>query len=260
MLLLPWLPLRAGPRHPPAVSCPSRLFPSRLRRRFTTSWQNDCMRLTLDHRKIVSAGDPQVARTASAKSARLSHQRPTRRLLAALSAAALAGSLAGCVGGTPSVNESGSAAPGVMEPGIAEPGLAPSQAAGPAAADQTGAGTPGTQDAGPLADTSGAASNGAAEAAATETVRQTVTDALGRLAAGTRKPATAQVSDALTGAGIAPGVLEVSQSRTPTGLEADAIEAAVLQGRDCVIGQVRDGAVAVTVLPVLASGKCFVGT
>ena len=56
------------------------------------------------------------------------------------------------------------------------------------------------------------------------------------------------------------GVLEVSQSRTPTGLEADAIEAAVLQGGDCVIGQVRDGAVAVTVLPVLASGKCFVGT
>ena len=73
-------------------------------------------------------------------------------------------------------------------------------------------------------------------------------------------PATAQVSDALIGAGIAPGVLEVSQSRTPTGLEADAIEAAVLQGGDCVIGQVRDGAVAVTVLPVLASGKCFVGT
>jgi hypothetical protein len=55
-------------------------------------------------------------------------------------------------------------------------------------------------------------------------------------------------------------VLEVSQSRTPTGLEADAIEAAVRQGGDCVIGQVRDGAVAVTVLPVLASGKCFVGS
>ena len=218
------------------------------------------MRLTLDSRQIVKAGDPQVARTGSMKPARLSPQRPIRRLLAALSVAALAGSLAGCVGGTPSVNEPGSAAPGVTEPGIAEPGIAPSQAAGSAAADQTGAGTPGTQDAGPLADTSGTASNGAAEAAATETVRQTLTDALGRLAAGTPKPATAQVSDALTGAGIAPGALEVSQSRTPTGLEADAIEAAVLQGRDCVIGQIRDGAVAVTVLPVLASGKCFVGS
>lgn len=135
------------------------------------------------------------------------------------------------------------------------------QATGAAAADsEAGTGTPGPQASEPLADTSTGASKATAEAAATETVRQTVTDALGRLAAGTPKPATAQVSDALTGAGIAPGVLEVSQSRTPTGLEADAIEAAVLQGGDCVIGQVRDGAVAVTVLPVLASGKCFVGT
>jgi hypothetical protein len=99
-----------------------------------------------------------------------------------------------------------------------------------------------------------------AEAAATESAQKTVSDALGRLAASSPKPATAQVTDALTGAGIAPAALQVSQSRTPTGLEADAIEAAVLQGKDCVIGQVRDGAVTVTVLPVLASGKCFVGS
>jgi hypothetical protein len=39
----------------------------------------------------------------------------------------------------------------------------------------------------------------------------------------------------------------------------DAIEAAALQGKDCVIGQIRDGSVVVTVLPVLATGKCFVG-
>jgi hypothetical protein len=94
---------------------------------------------------------------------------------------------------------------------------------------------------------------------ATIVLKQTVTDALVRLAAGTPKPATAQVTDALTGAGIAPAALEVSASRTPTGLEADAIEAAVLQGKACVLGQVRDGNVTVTVLPVLASGKCFVG-
>jgi hypothetical protein len=99
-----------------------------------------------------------------------------------------------------------------------------------------------------------------ADAAATESAQKTVSDALGRLAASSPKPATAQVTDALTGAGIAPAALQVSQSRTPTGLEADAIEAAVLQGKDCVIGQVRDGAVTVTVLPVLASGKCFVGS
>jgi hypothetical protein len=90
-------------------------------------------------------------------------------------------------------------------------------------------------------------------------MKQTVTDALSRLAAGTPKPATAQVTAALIGAGVAPAVLEVSASRTPTGLEADAIESAVLQGTDCVLGQIRDGRVTVTVLPVLASGKCFVG-
>ncbi len=90
-------------------------------------------------------------------------------------------------------------------------------------------------------------------------MKQTVTDALNRLAAETPKPATAQVTEALTGAGVAPAVLEVSASRTPTGLQADAIESAVLQGTDCVFGHIRDGSVTVTVLPVLASGKCFVG-
>ena len=87
---------------------------------------------------------------------------------------------------------------------------------------------------------------------------QTVTDALSRLAANP-KPATAQVTEALTAPAFPPAALEVSASRTPTGLEADAIEAACCQGRDCVIGQIRDGSVTVTVLPVLASGKCFVG-
>lgn len=110
----------------------------------------------------------------------------------------------------------------------------------------------------PSADTSAEAS--AAAAAATESMKRTVTDTLTRLAAGSPKPATAQVSEALSGAGIDPGLLQVSQSRTPTGLEADAIEAAVRQGGACVIGQVREGAVTVTVLPVLASGKCFVGS
>ncbi|MBT2531581.1 hypothetical protein J7E83_05450 [Arthrobacter sp. ISL-48] len=83
---------------------------------------------------------------------------------------------------------------------------------------------------------------------------------LARLAAGTPKPATAQLADALTGAGIPAADLEVSESRTPTGLEADAIEAGVVRGKDCVVGQIRDGGVTVSILPVLASGKCFVGS
>ncbi|BAS09426.1 hypothetical protein AHiyo4_28480 [Arthrobacter sp. Hiyo4] len=126
----------------------------------------------------------------------------------------------------------------------------------------TGPATPGE-----VAIPSDPASSGTTQPAATSpaedpaivAMKQTVADALGRLAAGTPKPATAQVTDALTGAGISTAALEVSASRTPTGLEADAIEAAVLQGTDCVVGQVRDGNVTVIVLPVLANGKCFVG-
>lgn len=155
---------------------------------------------------------------------------------------ALVAALSGCVGGVPA-----------PQPGAAEPATAASPHVLP-----TG---PGSSEAPaePLADTSGGRLTDS-PAAATETVKKTVTDALARLAAGSPKPATAQVTEALTGAGVDPAALQVSQSRTPTGLEADAIEASVLQGSDCVIGQVRDGAVTVTVLPVLASGKCFVGS
>lgn len=136
----------------------------------------------------------------------------------------------------------------------------------PTGAGLTGAGQ-GAATASEVATPSDPATTGTRQAAASPAedpaiavMKQTVTDALGRLAAGTPRPATAQMTDALTGAGIAVAALEVSASRTPTGLEADAIEAAVLQGTKCVVGQVRDGSVTVIVLPVLASGKCFVGT
>lgn len=211
------------------------------------------MRRTPDHRQKTTAGAPPAASYAS--------KNPfAPRLLAVLAGAVLVTSLAGCGFAIPLDDRAAPAGPTTAGPSADVPA--------------TDAAAPGTQPAGPLATTAAAPVSGgsvshgdapgagasAAEAAATEAARQKVTETLGRLAAGTPKPATAQVHEALTGAGIAPGVLEVSQSRTPTGLEADAIEAAVLQGKDCVIGQVRDGAVAVTVLPVLASGKCFVGS
>nr|WP_267546158.1 hypothetical protein [Arthrobacter sp. H14-L1] len=53
---------------------------------------------------------------------------------------------------------------------------------------------------------------------------------------------------------------EVSASRTPTGLKADGVEAGVLSGTQCVMAKIRDGQVSVAVLPVLPSGKCFVGS
>ncbi|NUT71063.1 hypothetical protein [Pseudarthrobacter sp. C4D7] len=183
------------------------------------------------------------------------HRRPSNRAGAVLTCAVLAVLVNGCSVGNAADNPrvegagEGSSTSTPAAPAAQETGA---QSSGPATQSSASGGEP-------LANTSAGAQT-QAEAAATEGVKRKVTDTLSALAAGTPKPATAQVSDALTGAGIAPAVLQVSQSRTPTGLEADAIEAAVLQGKDCVIGQVREGAVTVTVLPVLASGKCFVGS
>lgn len=72
-------------------------------------------------------------------------------------------------------------------------------------------------------------------------------------------PDQEQLRAALVAAGIPSATVEVSVSRTPTGLNVDAIEAAARTESDCVIGQIREGGVTVGVLPVLASGKCFVG-
>ena len=79
------------------------------------------------------------------------------------------------------------------------------------------------------------------------------------LAGATPKPTSEQMVAALTKAGFKKSAVEVSADITPTGLAVDAIEAAAPVDGDCIVGQVRDGKVAISVLPVLDSGKCFVG-
>ena len=86
-----------------------------------------------------------------------------------------------------------------------------------------------------------------------------LTASLGNLAAGTQSPSRAQMRAAMLEAGAAGDTLEVSIDTTPTGLAVDAIEAASVVDGQCVVGQVRDGQVAVALLPVLATGRCFVG-
>ncbi|WP_326950358.1 DUF6993 domain-containing protein [Arthrobacter sp. Leaf337] len=132
-----------------------------------------------------------------------------------------------------------------------------SPSASPAAVPASEAAQPATP-AGTATTATGAAAEPEPDAA-TARLKDTVTNALQGVAAANPKPGQEQLTAALTGAGIPAGSLQVSASRTPTGLEVDAIEAAALQGADCVIGQIRDGSVVVTVLPVLATGKCFVG-
>ncbi|MCD4853658.1 hypothetical protein LN996_22815 [Arthrobacter sp. AK01] len=94
-----------------------------------------------------------------------------------------------------------------------------------------------------------------AVAATTTAVEKT----LKNLVAGNPKPDREALRTALVSAGIPKANVEVSVSRTPTGLDVDAMQAAALTGGSCVMGQIRDGGVVVTVLPVLATGKCFIG-
>jgi len=86
-----------------------------------------------------------------------------------------------------------------------------------------------------------------------------VNESLGSLAAGTKSPSRDQMKAAMVAAGANPETVEVSVDITPTGLAVDAMEAADVVEGQCVVGQVRDGQASVTVLPVLASGRCFVG-
>ncbi|WP_035742006.1 DUF6993 domain-containing protein [Arthrobacter sp. MA-N2] len=83
--------------------------------------------------------------------------------------------------------------------------------------------------------------------------------ALMTLAATSPKPTQEALRSQLVSAGIPAPTLEVTASKTPTGLDVDAIEAAARLDKDCVMGEIREGQVSVSVLPVLASGKCFVG-
>lgn len=93
----------------------------------------------------------------------------------------------------------------------------------------------------------------------TAALKQTVESVLKTIAADTAKPAQDALRSQLVSAGIPASAVEVSTSKTPTGLDVDAIEAAARLDKDCVMGEIRDGQVSVSVLPVLASGKCFVG-
>jgi hypothetical protein len=109
------------------------------------------------------------------------------------------------------------------------------------------------------ASASAAAAKAPAPAGATAALQRTMTDVLGSVVAANSKPATAEITAALTAAGVPARNLEVSAGSTPTGLDVDSMEAAAIQGKECVIGQIREGKVAVAVLPALSNGKCFVG-
>ncbi|WP_260982361.1 DUF6993 domain-containing protein [Arthrobacter sp. U41] len=103
------------------------------------------------------------------------------------------------------------------------------------------------------------ASRGASPAAATSDAKARVEAALNNVTAANRKPASEQLRSALIDAGFPTDSVEVTASRTPTGLDADAVEVAVTAGRTCIVAQLRNGRVTSSLLPPLADGRCLVG-
>lgn len=125
----------------------------------------------------------------------------------------------------------------------------------PSAAGSGSAATAATQP--PLAAGSGAQPS---LDPATAAAKARVEAALGGAVAGGAKPATDRARAILIEAGFTAEQQEVTASTTPTGLDADAVEAAVKVGNDCIVAQLRTGRVTVNVLPALADGRCLVGT
>lgn len=95
--------------------------------------------------------------------------------------------------------------------------------------------------------------------AETQKLKDSVSETMTTIAEADPRPAQEALRSGLILAGIDKANLEVSPSKTPTGLDVDSIEAAARHGSDCIMGQIRDGTVYVTVLPVLANGRCFLG-
>ena len=162
-------------------------------------------------------------------------------ILAAVLAASTA--VSACSAPTPTVS-TGPVSSGPVSSGPAAPSAgAPAPEGNPAATAQ------GTTGASP-----------SSTAPASPGVSAAVEAALRTLVASTPQPSTAQVRESLSAAGFAPAAVEVSASRTPTGLAADAVEVGVLGDNECVMAQLRSGTVATSVLPVLPNGRCFIGS
>lgn len=88
---------------------------------------------------------------------------------------------------------------------------------------------------------------------------ESVETALTELLASNSAPSREAVREAYASAGFSPETVEVSQDGTPTGLAVDSIVAAAPDGADCIVGEIRDGKLALATVPALANGKCLLG-
>ena len=68
-----------------------------------------------------------------------------------------------------------------------------------------------------------------------------------------------EIADALVAAGFDRAALQVTEDTTRVGSRADSILFSILIERQCLLGQVADGAVATSLGDVLGTGRCLVG-
>ncbi|MHA7284331.1 DUF6993 domain-containing protein [Arthrobacter sp. TMS2-4] len=175
----------------------------------------------------------------------------TARVIAALAVGLTLG-LTSCTDTPVVTSDQGAVTPssGAMDPGSAPPseqaGDSPPATPAPATAPATG-------------PTTGPASAEEGVAGIARTVDAELTALADSGDAVTSARVRAAIEEGFALAGATPASVEVSIDTTPTGLDVDAIQGAGLIDGTCVFGEVRDGSVTVTVLPVLGSGLCFVG-
>jgi protein tyrosine phosphatase (PTP) superfamily phosphohydrolase (DUF442 family) len=84
--------------------------------------------------------------------------------------------------------------------------------------------------------------------------------ALRELLESSPRPSREQIHAALRAAGIADDSMEISATTTPTGLTVDAVQAGVRSGEECLVAHLQDGSVSTVILPVLAGGRCLMGS
>lgn len=82
---------------------------------------------------------------------------------------------------------------------------------------------------------------------------------IGQLLSSNSEPASLEIIDTLVASGFDRAAMQVTADTTRVGSRADSILFSILIDRQCLLGQVADGAVTTSLGDVLGTGRCLVG-
>lgn len=95
--------------------------------------------------------------------------------------------------------------------------------------------------------------------AASEADKEKLMQALTALLSFNQKPSTNDIRQYLIGEGVKTENLQITKTKTPTGLDVDAIEIGWASGDKCIMGYIHETQASVSVLPILPDDTCFIG-